>query len=207
MSTISPDLARRLGDAATGKGFRFLDAPISGTSVMVARGDCTILVGGNPAWVQECRPVFDAIAARTAHVGAVGTASLVKLVINLLVGVNTAALAEALVLGKKGGISPASLLELLRESAGASKMAEVRGPLMVAESFEPQATLDLFLKDFRLMLDAGQRLGVPLPLTSIACQLATATIAAGRADQDLAAIVTTFERLAGIPPPISRSSS
>ncbi len=198
MSTISPELTRRLGEAATARGLGYLDAPMSGTSAMVARGDCTIFVGGDPARVQECRPIFDAIARRAVHVGAVGMASLAKLATNLLVGLHTVALAEALVLGAKGGLSPTQLLDALSDSAGASKMVEVRGPLMAARSFEPQATVEMFVKDFKLMLEEGQHLGAALPLTSLALQLCTATVAAGRGEEDLAAIVTTFGRLAGM---------
>jgi len=198
MSTISPDLTRRLGEAANAKRLGFLDAPMSGTSAMVARGDCTIFVGGNPKRMEACRPVFDAIARQTVYVGVLGMASLAKLATNLLVGLNTAALAEALVLGAKGGLPPARLLEILKESAATSKMVEIRGPLMVSHRFEPQMKVELFLKDFKLMLEEGQRLGAPLPLTSLAYQLATATAAAGRAGEDLAAIITALERLAGI---------
>ncbi|HEV8722881.1 MAG TPA: NAD-binding protein [Candidatus Binatia bacterium] len=125
-------------------------------------------------------------------------ASLAKLATNLLVGLNTAALAEAFVLGAKGGLAPAALLELLKDSAADSKMLEVRGPLMASHRFDPQMKIDLFLKDFKLMLEEGLRLGVPLPLTSITQQLATAAAAAGRGEEDLAAIITTLERLAGL---------
>lgn len=207
MSTISPDLTRRLSEAANGKGLGFLDAPMSGTSAMVARGDCTIFVGGDPKRMEACRPVFDAIARQTVYVGAVGMASLAKLATNLLVGLNTAALAEALVLGAKGGLPPARLLEILRESAATSKMVEIRGPLMVSHRFEPQMKVELFLKDFKLMLEEGQRLGVPLPLTSLAYQLATATAAAGRAGEDLAAIITALEGLAALDPNQPRTNS
>jgi 3-hydroxyisobutyrate dehydrogenase-like beta-hydroxyacid dehydrogenase len=199
MSTISPTLTRRLAEAAAAR-LGFLDAPMSGTSAMVERGDCTIFVGGDPSRLAACRPVFAAIAKRTVHVGPVGSASLAKLATNLLVGLNTAALAEALVLGEKGGLAPAALLDILRDSAAASKMVEVRGPLMVERRFEPQMKLDLFLKDFRLMLEEGQRLGVPLPLTSLTQQLCTATAAAGRGAEDLAALITTLQQLAGLRP-------
>jgi 3-hydroxyisobutyrate dehydrogenase-like beta-hydroxyacid dehydrogenase len=198
MSTISPALTRALGAAATAKGVGFLDAPMSGTSAMVARGDGTIFVGGDPTRANACQPVFDAIVGKTVHLGDVGTASLVKLVTNLLAGLNTAAVAEALVLGAKGGLDPRRLLDVLRESAAGSRMLDVRGPLMVERRFEPQMKVELFLKDFRLMLEEGGRLGVPLPLTSLTQQLATATVAAGRGGQDLAAVITTFERLAGM---------
>jgi len=198
MSTISPALTRRLADAAAAKARAFLDAPMSGTSAMVARGDCVIFVGGDGGHLEACRPAFSAIARRTVHVGAAGMASLAKLATNLLVGLNTAALAEALVLGAKGGLDPALLVEILRDSAAASKMLEVRGPLMVGHRFEPQMTLDLFLKDFRLMLEEGQRLGVALPLTSLTQQLCTATAAAGRGGEDLAALIITLEAMAGL---------
>lgn len=198
MSTISPELTRRLHTAATAAGLAFLDAPISGTSAMVARGDCTILVGGDPALVQRCRPIFDAIAQQTVHLGAVGMAALAKLVTNLLVALNTAALAEALVLAAKGGLDPATLLAAMQNSAASSRMLDVRGPLMVAGAFPPQMKLELFLKDLRLMLEEGQRLRVPLPLTSTAQQLYAAAAEAGAGAQDLAVVITQLERMAGL---------
>ncbi len=198
MSTISPNLTRRLGNAAVAKSLGFLDAPMSGTSAMVERGDCAIFVAGDRSRAEACQPIFDVIAKKTHYVGDAGMASLAKLATNLLVGLNTAALAEALVLGAKGGLAPGVLVEILKESAGASKMVDVRGPLMASHRFDPQMKIDLFLKDFKLMLEEGLRLGVPLPLTSVTQQLTTATAAAGRGEEDLAAIVTTWELLAGL---------
>ena len=200
MSTISPALSRRLGEAAAARGRRFLDTPISGTSAMVAQGDCTILVGGEAATVQACRPLFDAIARRTVHVGEVGMAALAKLVTNLLVALNTAALAEAFVLAAKGGLNLATMLDALSHSAASSRMLDVRGPLMVAGEFPPQMKLDLFLKDLRLMLQEGQHLAVPLPLTSTAQELYAAAAAAGAGGQDLAVVMKRFEQLAGLSP-------
>jgi 3-hydroxyisobutyrate dehydrogenase-like beta-hydroxyacid dehydrogenase len=198
MSTISPELTRRLAAAALAGGLGFLDTPMSGTSAMVERGDCTIFVAGDRARAGACQAIFDAIARKTHYVGDAGMASLAKLATNLLVGLNTAALAEALVLGTKGGLSPDVLVEILKESAGASKMVDVRGPLMANRRFDAQMKIDLFLKDFKLILEEGLRLGVPLPLTSVTQQLTTATATAGRGNEDLAAIITTFERLAGL---------
>jgi 3-hydroxyisobutyrate dehydrogenase-like beta-hydroxyacid dehydrogenase len=198
MSTISPELTRRLAAAALPGRLGFLDAPMSGTSAMVERGDCAIFVAGDRALAEACQPIFDAIAKKTHYVGDAGMASLAKLATNLLVGLNTAALAEALVLGAKGGLAPGVLVEILKESAGASKMLDVRGPLMVSRRFDAQMKIDLFLKDLKLMLEEGLRLGVPLPLTSVAQQLITTTATAGRGEEDLAAIVTTFELLAGL---------
>jgi 3-hydroxyisobutyrate dehydrogenase-like beta-hydroxyacid dehydrogenase len=198
MSTISPGLATRLGEAARARAVPFLDTPISGHSAMVAGGQGTLFVGGDAAIADRCRPVFDAIASRTIHVGAVGTASVAKLAANLLGGINVIALAEALVLGARAGVAPAALLEVLRQSPVSSAMLETRGPLMVNHRFDPFIRLDLFMKDFRLMLVEGERLGVPLPLTSVAHQVCTAASAAGHGDDDLAAVITTLEYLAGM---------
>ena len=200
MSTISPTLTRRLGEAAASAGIGFLDTPMSGTSSMVERGDCTIFAGGDAALIERCRPVFAAIAKRTVHVGPIGSASLAKLATNLLVALNTAAVAEALVLGVKGGLAPQALLDLLKDSAAASKMVDVRGPLMVEHRFEPQMKLELFLKDFKLMLEEGQRLGVALPLTSLTQQICTAAVAGGHGGEDLAVLITTLERMSGLGP-------
>lgn len=198
MSTISPTLTRALGAAAAQRGIGFLDAPMSGTSAMVARGDCTIFVAGDRPRADGCRSVFDAIARKTIYVGAIGLATLAKLATNLLVGLNTAAVAEALVLGAKGGLDPAQLLAILKESAAGSRMLEVRGPLMVSHRFEPQMKAELFLKDFKLMLEEGLRVGAPLPLTSLTEQLTVATVAAGHGGEDIAAIITALERMAGL---------
>ncbi|HUG38782.1 MAG TPA: NAD(P)-dependent oxidoreductase, partial [Candidatus Limnocylindrales bacterium] len=164
----------------------------------VERGDGTIFVGGDPAVAERCRPAFDAIARKTLHVGAVGDACLTKLATNLLVGLNTVAVAEALVLGIKGGLDPARLLAVLRESAAGSRMLDVRGPLMTEQRFDAQMKMDLFLKDFKLMLDEGMRVGAPLPLTSLARELCSATSAGGRGHEDLAAVITTYRQMAGL---------
>jgi 2-hydroxy-3-oxopropionate reductase len=198
MSTISPELTRRLGQAAAVKGLVFLDAPMSGTSAMVKRGDCAVFIAGDRMRANACRSIFDAIAKKTVFVGEIGMAALAKLATNLLVGLNTAALAEAFALAAKGGLAPTTLLEILKGSAADSKMLEIRGPLMASHRFDPQMKIDLFLKDFKLMLEEGRRLGVPLPLTSVTQQLVTATAAAGRGEEDLAAIFTTLELLAGL---------
>lgn len=164
----------------------------------MARGEGTIFVGGERGLADTCRPVFEAIAAKTVHVGPAGAASVAKLAANLVGGINAIALAEALVLGAKAGLAPADLLEALRQSPVASRTMETRGPLMVSHRFDPHIRLDLFLKDFGLMLDEAKRLGMPLPLTSVAHQLCTATSAAGHGGEDLAAVITTLEHLAGL---------
>jgi len=200
MSTISPSLATRMEEATKARGAAFLDAPVSGTSSMVARRDCVVTVGGDRAAFERCLPVLDALAKRVFHVGPCGMGSYLKLVTNLIMGLNGMVLAEGLTLARAAGLDPVQTLEILRHGAAASKILEVRGPLMVEGRFDPLMKIDLFLKDIRLMLDAGQELNVPLPLTGMMQQLYTAALAGGQAKEDLSGIIRLYEEMAGLPP-------
>jgi 3-hydroxyisobutyrate dehydrogenase-like beta-hydroxyacid dehydrogenase len=194
MSTISPALTARLAHEVGARGVGFLDCPVSGTSAMVARGEGLLLVGGDPTVVARCRPVLDAVLPRVVHVGAAGQATVVKLAANLLVGLHTAAAAEALTLVRRAGLDPGRVLAILAESAGASRMLELRGPMMVRGEFPPQMKLDLFLKDLGLILDAAADAGARLPLTALARDLYVAAAAAGHGGEDVAAIARTLEK-------------
>ncbi|ETX00668.1 MAG: hypothetical protein ETSY1_10410 [Candidatus Entotheonella factor] len=200
MSTISPDLTKRLYQQVSAHDLHFLDTPISGTSAMVARGDCTIFVGGDPVQKQRCDPLFEAISRRAVHIGDIGTASLAKLVTNMLVALNTVSLAEALVLAAKGGIDPAQMMAALMDSAAASRMMEIRGPLMVTGDFPPQMKLNLFLKDIQLMIESGEQLEVALPLTQAAQQLyaSAANMNSQAGERDLSVVIQALERLSGM---------
>ncbi len=207
MSTISPDLAVRIGEAASDAAVAFLDAPVSGTSSMVAQRDCVVTVGGERATFDGCLPVLEALARRVYYVGPCGMGSYLKLVTNLVMGLNGVVLAEGLTLARRAGLNPVQTLEILSQGAAASKILEVRGPLMIEGRFEPLMKMDLFLKDIRLMLEAGQRLHVPLPLTGIMQQLYTAAVAGGQATEDLSGIICLYERMAGLPPRGARGAA
>ncbi len=199
MSTISPDLAVRMGEATRARGVAFLDAPVSGTSSMVARRNCVVTVGGERAAFQGCLPVLEALARRVFYVGPCGMGSYLKLVTNLVMGLNGVVLAEGLTLARRAGLDPTQTLEILSQGAAASKILDVRGPLMIEGRFDPLMKIDLFLKDIRLMLEAAQHLRVPLPLTGMMQQLYTAACAGGQAKEDLSGIIRLYERMAGLP--------
>jgi 3-hydroxyisobutyrate dehydrogenase-like beta-hydroxyacid dehydrogenase len=185
--------------AAAARGVAFLDAPVSGTSSMVSRRDCVVTVGGDRAVFARALPVLEAIARRVFHVGRCGMGSTLKLVTNLIMGLNGMVLAEGLTLARRAGLDPAQTLEILSQGAAASKMLEVRGPLMVEGRFDPLMKIDLFLKDIRLMLEVGQEQHVALPLAGMMQQLYTAAFAGGQAKDDLAGIVRLYETMAGLP--------
>jgi 3-hydroxyisobutyrate dehydrogenase-like beta-hydroxyacid dehydrogenase len=197
MSTISPALAVRMEEAAAARGVAFLDTPVSGTSSMVSRRDCVVTVGGDRAVFARALPVLEAIARRVFHVGGCGMGSTLKLVTNLVMGLNGVVLAEGLTLARRAGLDPVQTLEILSQGAANSKMLEVRGPLMVEGRFDPLMKIDLFLKDIRLMLEVGQELHVALPLTGMMQQLYTAAFAGGQAKDDLSGIIRLYEAMAG----------
>ena len=197
MSTISPQLAVRLEEAARARGVAFLDAPVSGTSAMVARREGVITVGGDRGAYDAALPVLEAVAKKVWFVGACGQGSMLKLVTNLIMGLNTTVVAEGLNFAQRAGLDVAQTVEILEAGAGGSRMLEVRGPLMAERRFEPHMKVDLFLKDIRLMIEAAQRLHVPLPLGSAMQQLFTAASADGQAKEDLASVLKVYERMSG----------
>jgi 3-hydroxyisobutyrate dehydrogenase-like beta-hydroxyacid dehydrogenase len=193
MSTISPALTERLAREAEARRLAFLDCPVSGTSAMVARGEGILLVGGERAVFERWRPVLEAILPRARYIGRAGQATIVKLAANLLVGLHTAAAAEALGLVRKAGLDPGPVLDVLTASAGTSRMLELRGPMIVREEFPPQMKLELFLKDLGLILDAGADAGAALPLTALARRLYAAAAAGGHGGEDLAVVARTLD--------------
>jgi len=197
MSTISPALTERLAREAAVRGAGFLDCPISGTSAMVARGQGIIFVGGERALFDRWRPLLEAVLPRAVHVGRPGQAMTLKLVANLLIALHSAAAAEALSLARRAGLDLDVALDVLSASAAASRMLEVRGPLIIRGDFPPQMKLDLFMKDLHLIQAAAAGVGAPLPLTDVAERLYAAAHAAGRGGEDLAAVVTALDELAG----------
>ena len=194
MSTISPELTERLASLAAGRGQAFLDCPVSGTAGMVARGDGIIFVGGERQAYERWRPVLESMLPRAVHVGRAGQAMVLKLVANLLVGVHSAAAAEALAMARKSGLDMDVAFDILAAGAGSSRMLEVRGPMMLRGDFPAQMKLDLFMKDLHLIQSAARAVGASTPLTDVAERLYAATQAAGRGGDDLAAVVTALDR-------------
>jgi len=194
MSTISPTLTERLARETTARGLAFLDCPISGTSGMVAQGNGVFFVGGERALYDRWRPLLESILPRAVHVGRPGQAMVLKLVANLLVALNSAAVAEALTLARRAGLEPQVVLDVLGTGAATSRMLEVRGPMMVRGEFPAQMKLDLFMKDLHLIQEAAGVAGAALPLTDVAERLYAAAHAAGHGGEDLAVVITEFER-------------
>ena len=193
MSTISPGLTERLARLTGERGQAFLDCPVSGTAGMVARGDGVIFVGGEHAIYERWRPILEAMLPRVVHVGQAGQAMTLKLVANLLVGVHSAAAAEALAMARRAGLDMSIAFDVLTSGAAGSRMLEVRGPMMIRDEFPPQMKLDLFMKDLHLIQAAAREVGAATPLTDVAERLYAAVHDRGHGGQDLAAVVKALD--------------
>ena len=204
MSTISPALTERLAAALAARGLGFLDCPVSGTSGMVARGDGIILVGGERALYDRWRPVLEAILPVSVFIGTAGQAMVLKLIANLLVGLHSAAAAEALNMARRAGLDVALALDVLTRSAATSRMLEVRGPMMAREEYPAQMKLDLFMKDLHLIQEAAAGAGAAVPLTDVAERLYAAAVGAGHDQEDLSVVFQSFADLAKQVPTPSR---
>lgn len=200
MSSIAPTTTKMLAEEAAIIGVKMIDAPVSGGTVGAEKGTLTIMVGGPKEVMEEHLDVLQAMGQNIKHLGPIGMGEAVKMVNQILVGVNMLALAEAFVLGVKAGADPEVMFEVIRTSAGNSFMADSRLPHYVfpGDFEKPGFALDLLKKDLGLAVDTAKELNVPVPATSLAYQLYTAVSSVGRGKLDSSAIFTLFEDLAGV---------
>ena len=198
MSSIDPTVSRELGTALADAGLRFLDAPVSGGEPKAIDGTLSIMVGGAAADVDEALPLLRHLGDSIAHCGAVGAGNVVKLANQIIVGLNLAAVAEALTLAAKAGVDPATVVRAIRGGAAGSAILEMKAPMILEGDTTPGFRVDLHRKDLANALAAGRALGAPLPLTAQVMELLEATRAAGLGDADHSAIVRVYERLAGV---------
>jgi 3-hydroxyisobutyrate dehydrogenase len=196
-STISPlttrTLAARLGEI----GVSMLDAPVSGGSEGAALGTLSIMVGGEATDFERALPVLQAMGQKITHVGAIGAGQTVKLVNQILVVGNALAMCEALLFAQAGGVDLAKALEAVSAGAASSWMLSNRGPQILRRDWRPGFTIDLQTKDIRIVLDAADKLGVPLPGLALTFQLYRTLQAQGLGSEGNHALIKALEHLAG----------
>ena len=198
MSTIDPFAAKRLGAALAERGIAMVDAPVSGGTERAASGELSIIVGGDAATVAACDDMFRAMGKNIFHVGGLGQGLAMKLVNNMLVQVNTVAVAEALVLGVKAGLDPQTIYDVVRVSTGNSHAFETRVPRILRREFAPGGTVDISFKDQELETAFAKQLGVPVLLANVTQQVYQMARAAGLNKEDGSTVVKIIERLAGV---------
>jgi 3-hydroxyisobutyrate dehydrogenase-like beta-hydroxyacid dehydrogenase len=191
-TTGDPDQIAGFGAALAACGVRYLDATVGGSSKLVREGAAIVMVGGEPGAFEQCRDLFDSFAGRAFHVGPCGSGARMKLVFNLVLGLNRAVLAEALSFAARYGVDPAAALDVLKAGAAYSKVMDIKGGKMLTGDFTPEARLSQHLKDVRLILSAAEHCGAKVPLSEIHRALLEQAEAAGFGTLDNSAVIKAF---------------
>ncbi|RCG24993.1 2-hydroxy-3-oxopropionate reductase [Sphaerisporangium album] len=197
MSTVKPETSIRVAQAATIKGIRPLDAPVSGGERGAVDGTLSIMAGGAAEDFTEMRPLLSVLGTTIRHVGPSGAGQTVKAANQLVVGGIFGLVAEAIVLLEASGVDPAGGLDVLAGGLGGSRILELRRHSMVRREFAPGFRIDLHHKDMGIAIAAARRAGVALPLTGVVAQLMAAAKAQGHGSLDHSALLKVIERLNG----------
>ena len=202
MSTVAPANARELDAACAERGLRCVDAPVSGGPGASAAGTLSIMVGAPDETLAAARPLLETLGdpARIWQVGKrAGDGQSMKMINQLMAGINIAASCEALALAAKAGLDPQQAYDIVSVSAGGSWMFNNRVPRMLSGEFTPPSSvLDIFVKDLGIVTDTADALGLPLVLAPLARQVFKMGSAAGLGGEDDAGLVRLYEEWAGV---------
>jgi 3-hydroxyisobutyrate dehydrogenase-like beta-hydroxyacid dehydrogenase len=199
MSTTGPAPARKVATALEERGVEFVDAPVAGSVGPATEGTLAIMVGGSDEAVGRARPLLEILgdSERTWHVGPVGAGQAAKLMINLVLGGVTAAVAEGFMLGRLLGLSPDIALDVLEGASVAAQTARSKRELLRSGDYgDPGFRLALMHKDLRLALDAARAARASLPVTERVAELYAGAKGRGLADQDYAAVAAYLASMA-----------
>jgi 3-hydroxyisobutyrate dehydrogenase len=163
-STLGRDDVLRLAELAQASGLRMLEAPVTGGVHLAARGEITVLVGGDADLLEMHRAALMAIGNRLFHMGPLGSAAVIKVITNMLAFIHLVADGEALMLARRGGLDLKTAWEAIAASSGSSFVHETEGQLILNGSYDIAFTMDLALKDLGFAMGFGQEFGVPLDL-------------------------------------------
>lgn len=198
MSSVAPNSTKAMAKVAGEKGIGYIDAPVSGGVSGAQAGTLTIMVGAPDATFAKMKPVFDVLGKNIYHIGEVGGGDAIKMVNNLLLGCNMAALSEALTLGVKCGLSVETMREVVSVSSGRSYAMEAKlEKFIMADKFDGGFAVDLQYKDLGLALEAARDERVPLPMTAAAVEIYEMARAKGQGREDMSSVVKVWEDLTG----------
>jgi len=196
-SSIRPDVAAELAAEGAGRGFRVLDAPVSGGEAGAVEGVLSIMVGGAAEDFAAAAPVFDAVGKTVVHVGPAGSGQTVKAANQLMVAGHLELLAEAIVFLEAYGVDTKAALEVLGGGLAGSTVLQRKGPNMLARDFKPGFRIALHDKDMGIVTAAAREAGVVIPLGAVAAQLVASLKAQGDGGLDHSALLKLVTQLSG----------
>jgi len=189
-STGDPAVAASLGAECAARYIDYLDASISGSSAQVSKGEVVAMVGGTEDAYRRSLPVLNAFVKESLYVGSWGNGAKMKLVSNLVLGLNRAALAEGLAFASSLGLDLENALDVLRKSMAYSRIMDTKGEKMIRSDFSAQAKLSQHLKDVRLMIEASK---IELPLSLRHRELLEKAVAMGLGELDNSSIIRAIQ--------------
>jgi 3-hydroxyisobutyrate dehydrogenase len=170
MSTLGRNEILRLAEIAARQGVRTLEAPVTGGVHLAARGEITVLAGGDADLFEQHKPALEAMGGKLFYMGPLGSAAIIKVITNMLAFIHLIADGEALMLAKRGGLDLAQAWRAIAASSGTSFVHETEGQLILNGSYDIAFTMDLALKDLGFAMGFGKEFGVPLELAALAYQ-------------------------------------
>ncbi len=194
-TTGDPEATRNLAAQLAERDVSLVDASILGSSEATRRGEAVLMVGGSSDAFCKIRKVLEAVSDTIHHLGPVGSGQEMKLVANLVLGLNRAVLAEGLHFAKTFNLQPNVVLDVLKSGAAYSRVMDTKGSKMIEQEFAPQARLSQHLKDVNLMLDHAQKAQTVLPLSQVHQSLLKKVEAAGHGDLDNSAVIEAWSML------------
>jgi 3-hydroxyisobutyrate dehydrogenase len=197
MSSVSPSFTLELGKQLAPTGIRFIDAPVSGTKKPAEEGTLVILAGGREERIKELEPLFLTMGKKVIYCGRVGQGSMMKMFINLLLGLMMEGFAEALNFGRLGGLDLEAMLEVVASGAMNAPMFQIKAPNFRAKNHPPAFPLKHLAKDAKFILDTAYELGAPVPAGQMLLHLYRLGVAQGWGDEDISAIAKVMEHLSG----------
>lgn len=198
MSTISPQVTRRIAGRLAEAGVEMLDAPVSGGQQGAIEGTLSIMVGGKAETLERCRPALAAMGGKIVHCGSAGAGQTVKLCNQIAVALTNLGMCEALVFAARSGIDPRRMIEAVSAGAGTSWQLQILAPRIVERDFRPGFKVAHQGKDLRLALEAAAAMAAPLPGTGLVAELFSALEADGLGEEGTQALVKALEKLAGV---------
>ncbi len=196
-STIGPAATRRLAGVLAERGLTLVDAPVTGSSPKAQDGTLTFMVGASDEDFSRLQPLLETMGELIVHAGPLGHGQMVKLVNNAVAAANATVVGQALLVGSRAGVDLDALVTVLGSGAGGSTMLELKAGPMRNHDYSTLFKLEHMLKDVRLCLEEGQRLGVPFPSAAYTREILTAAMGRGHADDDFAALMDVLEGQAG----------
>ena len=198
MSSIAPMVSKKIAAECAQKGVEMLDAPVSGGEPGAINAALAIMVGGKQDVFDGCFDLLKVMGSNVVLTGDIGAGGVTKLANQIIVAANIEALSEALVLAQKAGVDPEKVFNAIRGGLAGSAVMEAKGPMMLDRNFTAGFRIRLHQKDLRNVLQTGQELNVPLPVTALVQQMLGALINDGESEADHAAILHFLEGMAKV---------